>query len=1594
MSASTRPSAGAEPTITGSTIDATRVKAQLRVWQQQLLDLTKANPLLGLNRSRVSKLHVLNPPAEALWTRFAVGDTALRLPLVTRRVTDALEPEADAAAGVADSRDTAANAQPDYTVQPGDVSFEGQPVDLFRRIRRIYDNGRTTVAERGVTTLYLTFGVLAWTEPALGESRSPLLMVPCQLEQSSPNLPLKLSRADEEIEINPALELYLRDRHQVALPALPDVLGADALRAFLDGVREAVRAQGWTVSDEVWLSTYTFEALVIYKDLAAMAELATQHPIVAALARATPLREANESLGDQDEPPPGAPELIPVLETDSSQLRALRRAAAGRDLVVHGPPGTGKSQTISNLIADALGRGQKVLFVSAKMAALEVVHGRLAERGLARFCLEAHSTKAGKTKIIDELKRTLNAEADHDGAAFGEQLEDLQRLRAELNSYVNELHAVRAPLGRTLHQALGRLLQLSTTPEVRGPLPWSSPLDVTRAELNEALDILADLGTQAPVYDSRASHPWRGLSIDGPRVVQEQIEDALATVASAAGTIEHQLDELRAVVGRPRSGVSLERLRSLTPALETVSACEGLPARWAERPIEDLTTAATNFELATTLAIELADRMGRLATVAVGGASGVAAALAPAATTYRRWTRVLQPAYWRWQSSLSSVLLPSASRSKTALLADLGLARRIVELDGWFAEHGAALAAELPEGKRREARALSEAAKGFRASAALRTATAMTGLEGASASVPVTSDLRAASHALALSTGDEHLAGAIGKLDEWWPRGFVDGERASTAPLEGLAARVRQALDHPTELHDWIVVQHVLARCAERNLRAFVEALGGVSARDARNALERRFLSQWAQAVIDSSASLRVATGVRREEQIERFRRLDQDLRLASLGKIKTGASQPADQVRRAGSSVNLSEVAILRREMEKRRNIRPLRKLFADIPHALQALKPCMLMSPLSVSTFLKPGSMTFDLVVFDEASQLPTQEAIPAILRAKQVVVAGDANQLPPSSFFSAGAISDTDGEDEETAESLRPLESLLNDCVAVYPVFESADLRWHYRSRDERLIAFSNHYFYDNHLITFPASSTATDDRGVRLVYVPEGTWDRGRSRTNRQEAQRVASLVVEQLERFPERSVGVVAMNTTQREAIDDCLSDLTTDRGDLQAMLDREREREPFFVKSLENVQGDERDTMIISVGYARTLSGALSMNFGPLNMEGGWRRLNVLVTRAKWQTILVTSMRSHELSGVNPNNRGAVALRNFIAYAERSGQLPAEEVVVTDGATNDFEDAVAAALRDRGLNVDQQVGVSAYRIDMAIRDPRDRSRYVLGIECDGATYHSARSARDRDVLRQQVLRGQGWRLHRLWSTDWWRDPARSIDAALRSLEQAQQAPVEQSVPAPALTDTATVVPPAALGPREDSTAGPSRFPATPYERFRPDERLWRHRDVLIDPSQSRALATSIVALMKAEAPIHEDVLWDRLKEIHGVARAGANVRANITKAIRIATKDSVVRGSDRRFYYYGVAPPTAFRIAADGVHRTIDQIPPEEIQLAIQHLAEEQFGVSREDVPHGVAALFGVERARGDAATTIRILTDDLIQRGLLRLSGLMVYLP
>ncbi|MBU1131049.1 DUF3320 domain-containing protein [Patescibacteria group bacterium] len=1582
-------------TTNKSTINIERIDAQIKKWRERLLDLSKGNPLLGINRSRVSKLLTIKPETGELFSSIAIDAHSLKMPIVKRKNKRKRKDEE-----LNQNKLLEEDEEPEYIVKPGDIEFKSEPKDLFRIMRRIYDNGRTTLEERGVTTLHLTFGLLEWDDPILGESSSPLLLVPCQLENRGSNSHMLLKMSDEELQVNPALKLYLRERHHVNLPEFIDPEFIDepnqeSLKQFLDAVQKKTSEQNWRVVDNTWLSTFSFESLVIYTDLGNMIEEAYNNKIVAAFANANKESETSEALGedlDEMETPETVP--IPVLPADASQLHALTIATAERNLVVHGPPGTGKSQTISNLIADTLGKGKKVLFVSAKMAALDVVYDRLVKLGLGRFCLEAHSTKAGKTKIIDELKKTIESPVTRTSDTFNDELEELIKIRNNLNNYVKEIHSKKDPLGKTIYNAIGLIEKYHSYRDLDFDLPWADVTRVSKEQLEKKLELLRSLESQSTVFDSRKKHPWRGFMRDSKTQLSVDIlKRGLKNILEKYIEINLKLNQLADLVISQWPGFTFENLSKLGDVFSYLSQTEELPPEWRALNIQELNKAVSLLEEALNKQIKKQNLQKEYQNIAKIEPIELQKLLESLKSEFSLWTRFFKPSYWRWHSSLRTSLKPGIKITYSSLLNYSKICEDIIGIDKWLVNNNNNL--HTYSTRSIEPTDLKLQIIEYKAAIKLKEAILQNIINEPKENQILDDNIRKSLFFLSQMIQDVELISIIKDIEKHWPDGFTDNKQPLfNTTIIKVITRIKEILSSFNKLHEWEVLQATISKCKDSDLGELLNSLNSVSSSNASIIFEKKFYSRWVEVIMDQNPGLKEFAGSLREEQIARFKDLQEEIGKSRLRNIQSGAADPASGVVTARSTTgNHSEIGILQKELQKKKSFKPLRKLFAEIPRVLQALKPCMLMSPLSVSTFLKPGSINFDLVVFDEASQLPTAEAIPSILRAKQVVVAGDEKQLPPTSFFKASSIF-LEEEESDDYDDYEPLESLLDNCVAVRPIFEESKIVWHYRSKDERLIKFSNHYFYDNHLITFPSATTSSKGRGIHLIYTPEGTWDRGKSRTNKVEAKKVAETVIQQLDEFPDRSIGIAAMNASQKEAIEYALDDLLSAKPTLTPLFDKNK-AEPFFVKSLENVQGDERDTIIISIGYAKTPEGALSFNFGPLNKEGGWRRLNVLVTRAKWQTILVTSMQSRELAGVNPGNKGAIMLKNYIEYSERDANIPAEPVTLSDYETNDFEDGVAVALKDRGYIVDEQIGSSGYRIDLAIRDTRDKDRYLLGIECDGATYHSARTARDRDIIREQVLKNQGWKIHRVWSTDWFRNREDTLNNIIKSANNALKSPSIESIQAPPLktsqrkeqdniNNSFDSINSKELSPNKQYSSGK---PYIKYEQSRKSNTKY-----LLNKSQQLNLANLIFKIVQIESPIYESLLINRLKEICGVMKAGSNIKSNVKNAVQLLSRGRKIY-TQKGFLYANGLEADDFRLPTDEVQRSLEQISPYEIANSVLYLVEDQFGFAKEHLPKAVMGLFSLNRNWSEDTKIISTTIEKLIKDGKLRESGYTLYL-
>ncbi|MEO0479414.1 MAG: AAA domain-containing protein, partial [Planctomycetota bacterium] len=707
------------------------------------------------------------------------------------------------------------------------------------------------------------------------------------------------------------------------------------------------------------------------------------------------------------------------------------------------------------------------------------------------------------------------------------------------------------------------------------------------------------------------------------------------------------------------------------------------------------------------------------------------------------------------------------------------------------------------------------------------------------------------------------------------------------------------------------------------------------------------------------------------------------------------------------------SEVGLLKRELRKKRRHLPVRKLLDQTQHLTPRLKPCFLMSPLSVAQYLDAGDSPFDLVVFDEASQIAPWDAVGAIARGSHCVVVGDSRQLPPTSFFQT-----MDGEEFGDDEDIEDLESILDEFSAAG--FRALDLEWHYRSRHESLIAFSNHHYYENRLLTFPSPAEDVDGMGLSVKPVPDGVYDRSKSRTNRKEAESVVEDLCSRLRAGTDNSLGVVTFSMAQRELIEDLLDVERRKSPELERFFSVDVE-EPVFVKNLENVQGDERDVILFSIGYGPDASGKVSMHFGPLNLSGGERRLNVAVTRARRQIVVHSTLRADQIDLRRTQAEGVKGLKNFLEYAERgSAALSAWAEEVGPGeAESPFEAEVAAALRARGHDVAYQVGCSGYRIDLAIRDPEAPGRFVLGIECDGANYHSAKTARDRDRIRESVLRGLGWEICRIWSTDWWRHPAREIERVEAALERAKaifrDARAREAIEAKAVSEperfassvtadhagdegegapeeaASEVVTEdqASIGVDEVREVSPSpgrrlTYQSTPSSQLGTNEQFFT-------PASDGALREFAGRVLELEAPIVERLLQRRLVDAfeQRLTKKARDRVADVLAALPEAVRPRMHEGA----YWRPDQDPLQFAIyrvpdESSEDPREADEIPVIETVNAALDLVQASIALPKDELVREMARQFGFARLGSRVEVAMTSGVDTALAKGALILKS------
>jgi len=823
-----------------------------------------------------------------------------------------------------------------------------------------------------------------------------------------------------------------------------------------------------------------------------------------------------------------------------------------------------------------------------------------------------------------------------------------------------------------------------------------------------------------------------------------------------------------------------------------------------------------------------------------------------------------------------------------------------------------------------------------------------------------------------------------------------------TAPLQQVQAWCDDLSAHAEEANDWVEYRTAtLALDAAVGVQV-TSALKSVTedATAVPSILLRHVYLSWLKYIYGVVPELRFSPrdieGVQRD-----FKELDARLPKSARERVKAKclAVYPSG----ASLSNGMGELGVLNHELAKRRRRLPVRKLVARIPNLLQKLKPVFMMSPLAVSQYLPRGvseseTLGFDTVIFDEASQVFPEDAVPAIARGRQSIVVGDRQQLPPTSFFRKGEEDDETDDAPETENQFAGMESILDVMVGMVGAgVNEVDLRVHYRSQHDALIRYSNHYFYDDRLLTFPSAYGSRPGLGIRDIYLPDARFEAGGSRTNRKEAERVAQMVFELMEsQPPSESIGVVALSRPQADLIQDLIDQYRLSDSRFDARFSVES-HEPFFVKNLENVQGDERDHMILSIGYGPTTgSGVVPNRFGPINAEGGHRRLNVAVSRARRSMTVIHSLRAED---IHSETNGARLLRRYLEFLDnREGSIEGVVTSVPEGeAESPFEEAVGRALERRGYRIQRQVGCANYWIDIAVMS-EDGSSYDLGIECDGATYHRSPSARDRDRLRQEILEKLGWRgrIHRVWSTAWIRNPQAEITAIERAIQRARSMSISELVTA--RTEVSLNLPPTRTPQPESDSPRPSLVaPVADSIRLKPYikadlQRFPKSHDLRVE--DRRRIAQLVIEVAKTEGPVHTELVVERIREHCGFGRAGRRVRDAVLAGVYAAFQSrkivelrapGSIENQDEFFIAMSGGTVEPRGPAQDGTVRKIDHLCDQEIDAAIAKVVTAMVGATKEEVVIATARAFGYARTGSLVEDRISGAVDRLLAAGRLK---------
>ncbi|WP_136608738.1 DUF3320 domain-containing protein [Paenibacillus dokdonensis] len=1468
--------------------------------------------------------------------------------------------------------------------------------DLERRTVHIYRSARTALEENGANTLFLALGLLKWYESPVSElpRYAPIALIPVDILRKSSRQGYVIRARDEEPQINITLLEMLRQDFGIGIDGL-DPLPRDekgiALKQIFNTLRHAlIQVSRWDVEETAYLGLFSFGQFVMWNDIRNRADQLAENQVVASLIQGQlqwrePVEEKEKPL-DQEHP---ANFAIPI-SADSSQMAAIRAAVKGQSFVLHGPPGTGKSQTITNMIAAALANGKRVLFVAEKMAALSVVQRRLEQIGLNPFCLELHSNKSTKRAVLDQLNASIEVQRLQTDESWQRQAERLHQLRSSLNGYVEALHRKHS-FGLTLFEVISMYEQTCNAPDV---VHFN---DDSIGILNSDIliqwnDTVAEMIAAGANCGNPHAHPWADSILSS--YSQDLKAEAGILLKRFTDELENRQRTMNETVRQFNLGtVTLTRDKVSILAQLSELACrvpDIKPALIQEKDMTEsvgwLKAAAEQGRCRDQIRLKVYNSF----TVEVLRFDAQAA-LSTWDSLELKWFLLKWTGQNRIYNMMKrmavSVQAISKTDVRTYLLEIIQLQEEEQKLNAAKDIASPYLGSSLMWDDEGKWDGLEEACEWLNMWQKLLISWFANASEANQARqqmadmlVGLRQDAGSNRSLVELLRCHEQVGKLEMELEQLLQLEF--GQMANQFQdadwHDVLLDKVNAWISDLDQLRDWSIWRRVRLHAEEIGLLPLIIPYerGNLSSNQLKDAFERGLYKKTANYIITRDEQLKSFTGNVFEETISRFKEADTQYMKCTRQEIAARLSARVPQMTQEASQS--SEAGILQRAIRSGGRNVSIRKLFEQIPNLLPRLVPCMLMSPISVAQYLDPDHFQFDIIIFDEASQVPTAQAVGALARGKQSIIVGDPKQLPPTSFFSK---SSQETEDEDAA--LQDMESILDDCLALG--MPERHLTWHYRSRHESLIAFSNGYYYDNKLMTFPSP----DEPVSSVKWCPvDGFYDRGRTKQNRAEG---AAVIREIIRRIKDpvlrlRSLGVVTFSSIQQTLIEDLLEEAMLQEPELEILL--AQLPEPLFIKNLENVQGDERDVILFSVGYGPDVSGKVSLNFGPLNRQGGWRRLNVAVSRARYEMLIYSTLHAHHLNASRISSQGVLGLKAFLEYAEKGKRiLPAGETSSNAYTASHVHRSLASELKSRGYQTDLYVGASGYRVDLGVLEPKS-DQYILGILLDGLMYQNAESARDRNILREEVLGQLGWNLLRVWSPDWWENREGVIRRIIEAIErgkEVKQLQIESKAQVAATgeypiferlqtSDPSVDVKLQSKTPEEMQTYQICALEAVPLGA-----------DLFHSQEYSELIMGQIKKVIQEEGPVSRSLLSKRLLQAWGIARLGAKLDQRFTELLS-RIKPNFTESEGVTFYWPESLKPSEYgiyRVSTDESQRRVaEDLPPEEVAVAVKSILASQISLPYEELMKQAVKTLGYARSGSALEKAIKSGIEKAIELG------------